>query len=227
MKVVADRRHRSDRQRARARAPRARRRGDRALARRRAGAADARPRGRGRRAGRTPSGTPPRQRPSPAATRWSISSAKRWRSAGATTPSGRSATRACSAPATWSRACAPPTRGPRCWCRSRPPATTAPAATSPWTSRSRRGATSWPGVTVGWEEQAQRAAELGLRVVTTRTGVVLAEDGGALEKMLPFFKAGVGGPVAGGRQYVPWVHIDDVVGRDALLPRPRRGRPAR
>jgi uncharacterized protein len=51
--------------------------------------------------------------------------------------------------------------------------------------------------------------------VTTRTGVVLARGGGALEKMLPPFKLGVGGPVAGGRQYVPWVHLDDVIG--ALL----------
>ena len=71
------------------------------------------------------------------------------------------------------------------------------------------------GVTVAWEEQALRAEELGLRVALTRTGVVLSEDGGALAKMLPFFKAGVGGPVAGGAQYVPWVHLDDVVG--ALL----------
>jgi uncharacterized protein (TIGR01777 family) len=63
-----------------------------------------------------------------------------------------------------------------------------------------------------WEAEAQRAAELGMRVVTTRTGVVLSEQGGALEKMLPFFKIGVGGPVAGGKQYVPWVHLDDVVG---------------
>jgi uncharacterized protein (TIGR01777 family) len=63
-----------------------------------------------------------------------------------------------------------------------------------------------------WEAEAQRAAELGMRVVTTRTGVVLSEGGGALEKMLPFFKIGVGGPVAGGKQYVPWVHLDDVVG---------------
>jgi uncharacterized protein len=62
-----------------------------------------------------------------------------------------------------------------------------------------------------WEAEAQRAAELGMRVVTTRTGVVLAEGGGALEKMLPFFKIGVGGPVAGGKQFVPWVHLDDVV----------------
>ena len=45
-----------------------------------------------------------------------------------------------------------------------------------------------------------------------RTGVVLASGGGALEKMLPPFKLGVGGPVAGGRQYVPWIHLDDMVG---------------
>jgi len=63
-----------------------------------------------------------------------------------------------------------------------------------------------------WEAEARAAEELGLRVVCTRTGVVLAEDGGALEKMLPPFKLGVGGPVAGGKQYVAWVHTDDVVG---------------
>ncbi len=67
-------------------------------------------------------------------------------------------------------------------------------------------------VTVDWENEARRAEELGVRVVTIRTGVVLSEDGGALEKMLPAFKMGVGGPVAGGRQYVPWVHAEDVVG---------------
>ena len=67
-------------------------------------------------------------------------------------------------------------------------------------------------LTVDWEAEADRAEELGVRVVVPRTGVVLSESGGALEKMLPFFKLGVGGPVAGGRQYVPWVHLDDVVG---------------
>ena len=51
-----------------------------------------------------------------------------------------------------------------------------------------------------------------MRVAITRTGVVLSEDGGALEKMLPPFKLGVGGPVAGGKQYVPWIHTDDVTG---------------
>ncbi len=71
------------------------------------------------------------------------------------------------------------------------------------------------GVCVEWEAEAAKAEELGLRVALTRTGVVLSEDGGALEKMLPPFKLGAGGPVAGGRQYVPWIHTDDVVG--ALL----------
>jgi uncharacterized protein (TIGR01777 family) len=69
-------------------------------------------------------------------------------------------------------------------------------------------------VVVAWEDAARRA-EGALRVVRTRTGVVLSPSGGALAKMLPFFRAGVGGPVAGGRQYVPWIHQDDVAG--ALL----------
>jgi uncharacterized protein (TIGR01777 family) len=70
-------------------------------------------------------------------------------------------------------------------------------------------------VVVAWEAEARRAEELGMRVALMRTGVVLSEGGGALEKMLPPFKMGVGGPVAGGRQFVPWVHADDVAG--ALL----------
>ena len=45
-----------------------------------------------------------------------------------------------------------------------------------------------------------------------RTGVVLDADGGALSKMLLPFKLGGGGPVAGGQQYMPWIHVDDVVG---------------
>jgi len=67
-------------------------------------------------------------------------------------------------------------------------------------------------VCVEWEAEAVKAEDLGLRVALTRTGVVMSQDGGALEKMLPPFKLGVGGPVAGGKQYVPWVHTDDVVG---------------
>jgi uncharacterized protein (TIGR01777 family) len=66
-------------------------------------------------------------------------------------------------------------------------------------------------VVVGWEQEARRAEGLGLRVALARTGVVLSQSGGALQKMLPFFKLGLGGPVAGGRQYVPWIHSDDEV----------------
>jgi uncharacterized protein (TIGR01777 family) len=65
-----------------------------------------------------------------------------------------------------------------------------------------------------WEAEARRAQ--GMRVALTRTGVVLSPGSGALAKMLPFFKLGIGGPVAGGRQYVPWVHLDDVVGAIAF-----------
>jgi uncharacterized protein (TIGR01777 family) len=69
-------------------------------------------------------------------------------------------------------------------------------------------------VVAAWEAEAMTAADL-MRVAVTRTGVVLSPEGGALETMLPFFKLGIGGPVAGGRQYISWIHLDDVVG--ALL----------
>jgi len=67
-------------------------------------------------------------------------------------------------------------------------------------------------VCVDWEAEAREAGASGVRVALSRTGVVLSDSGGALEKMLPPFKLGVGGPVAGGRQYVPWIHTDDVAG---------------
>ncbi len=63
-----------------------------------------------------------------------------------------------------------------------------------------------------WEEQTVAAERFGTRVVRLRTGVVLDRDGGALGKMLTPFKLGVGGPVAGGRQYISWIHPDDLVG---------------
>jgi uncharacterized protein (TIGR01777 family) len=66
-------------------------------------------------------------------------------------------------------------------------------------------------VCVRWEREAQEAAELGMRVAIVRTGIVLDAHGGALATMLTPFKLGVGGPVAGGRQYMPWIHLDDLV----------------
>jgi uncharacterized protein (TIGR01777 family) len=65
---------------------------------------------------------------------------------------------------------------------------------------------------IAWEREALAASELGLRVATVRTAIVLDSGAGALRKMLPFFRLGVGGPVAGGRQYLPWIHPDDIVG---------------
>jgi uncharacterized protein len=79
-----------------------------------------------------------------------------------------------------------------------------------------RGDDFLAGVVAEWEATALRAEELGLRVATTRTGVILSEQGGAISKMLTPFKLGVGGPVAGGRQYLPWVHVDDAAGAMAF-----------
>ncbi len=62
-----------------------------------------------------------------------------------------------------------------------------------------------------WEAEAERAVDLGLRVSIPRIGIVLEEGGGALEKMLPIYKLGLGGPFASGRQWFPWIHLDDVI----------------
>jgi uncharacterized protein (TIGR01777 family) len=63
-----------------------------------------------------------------------------------------------------------------------------------------------------WEAAAQEAEGLGLRLVIVRTGHVLNPRGGLLAELLTPFKLGVGGPIAGGRQYMSWVHIDDETG---------------
>ncbi|MCG3159876.1 MAG: Epimerase family protein [Acidobacteria bacterium] len=74
-------------------------------------------------------------------------------------------------------------------------------------------------VCVEWEAEAARAREFGVRVALMRTGVVLSRSGGALEKMLTPFKLGLGGRLGSGRQWFPWIHIDDIVGilRHALM----------
>jgi len=63
-----------------------------------------------------------------------------------------------------------------------------------------------------WEKTASEAEALGLRLVIVRTGHVLDPRGGFLGELLPPFKLGVGGPLAGGGQYVSWIHIDDELG---------------
>jgi len=66
-------------------------------------------------------------------------------------------------------------------------------------------------VCVEWEREALAAASAGVRVVTMRTGIVLGM-GGALAKMLTPFRLGAGGPLGNGRQWMPWIHVDDVAG---------------
>ena len=64
---------------------------------------------------------------------------------------------------------------------------------------------------IAWEETAQRAEAMGLRVVLVRTGLVLATEGGFLSRLLLPFKLGLGGRIGNGRQWMPWIHIDDQI----------------
>jgi uncharacterized protein (TIGR01777 family) len=79
------------------------------------------------------------------------------------------------------------------------------------TEDSPAGSTFLADVCVRWEREAQLAREHGARVSCLRTGIVLGDGGGALEKMLLPFKLFVGGPVGGGNQWFPWLHRDDMV----------------
>jgi len=63
-----------------------------------------------------------------------------------------------------------------------------------------------------WEAAAQPAGDAGIRCAQIRTGVVLSSEGGALQKMLPPFRLGVGGNLGSGRQWMSWIHIQDMVG---------------
>lgn len=64
---------------------------------------------------------------------------------------------------------------------------------------------------IAWEETAERAAELGMRVALVRTGLVLSPEGGMLARMAPPFRLGLGGRLGTGRQWMPWIHIEDQI----------------
>ena len=65
---------------------------------------------------------------------------------------------------------------------------------------------------VDWEGEALKAEAHGVRVATVRTGIVLDKGRGALAKMVPPFKMFMGGPLGSGKQYMPWIHIEDEIG---------------
>jgi uncharacterized protein (TIGR01777 family) len=106
------------------------------------------------------------------------------------------------------------------------------------TETSPKGAGFLSDVTAAWEREAVRAEEAGIRVVCTRTSLVLTRKGGALSPMMLPFRLGLGGPLGSGRQWWSWIHIDDAtaallaVARDAELrgpvnlatPNPERNR---
>jgi len=72
-------------------------------------------------------------------------------------------------------------------------------------------------VAAAWEEAAQAAESLGVRVARLRIGVVLGPSGGALARMLPPFRLGVGGRLGSGHQWMSWIHIDDLIALIAFL----------
>lgn len=81
------------------------------------------------------------------------------------------------------------------------------------TEASAPGAGFLPDVCAAWEHEAREAERLhGVRTVMLRIGIVLARRGGALDKMRPLFRAGLGGRLGDGRAWMPWIHVDDVVG---------------
>src|SRR3989440_5315707 len=80
------------------------------------------------------------------------------------------------------------------------------------TEDSKPGGDFLAGLAQEWEAEALKAEALGLRVVLTRFGIILAREGGALRKMMMPFKIGVGGKLGSGQQWMSWVTLEDVVG---------------
>lgn len=76
-------------------------------------------------------------------------------------------------------------------------------------------------VCVEWEKRANQASDKGVRVANMRFGLVMGREGGVLQKMLPAFKAFVGGPLGSGKQFMPWIHIEDLLlAHDFVLSNP-------
>ncbi len=87
-----------------------------------------------------------------------------------------------------------------------------PSESATYTEASPHGHDFLGEVCAAWEREAERAVALDMRVAIVRTGVALGRDGGALLKMLPSFQLGFAGVLGSGKQWLSWVHIDDVTG---------------
>ncbi len=79
------------------------------------------------------------------------------------------------------------------------------------TEESKRGDGILADIAVPWEESTAKASEFGVRTATARFGMVMGNDGGALPALAKPFRYGLGGRLGNGRQWTPWVHIDDAV----------------
>lgn len=80
------------------------------------------------------------------------------------------------------------------------------------TEQSAAGNDFLAGVCKEWEQSAEPAAEKGIRLVKARFGIILDKDGGALAKMLPPFRMGIGGRIGDGKQWMSWIGLADVIG---------------
>lgn len=79
------------------------------------------------------------------------------------------------------------------------------------TEESKPGKGFMPDICIDWEAETKKAAKFADRVLSLRIGIVLAKGGGALDKMLTPFSYGLGGVIGSGKQYMPWITIDDLV----------------
>jgi uncharacterized protein (TIGR01777 family) len=87
-----------------------------------------------------------------------------------------------------------------------------PSETATYVETSPHGDDFLGELCAAWELEALRAAQLDMHVAIVRTGVVLGSDGGALAAMLQPFRLGLGSVIGSGRQWISWIHIDDVIG---------------
>ena len=101
-------------------------------------------------------------------------------------------------------------RGPRCFLSASAIGYYGASGDEPLTEGSPRGEGFLAELCADWEAATEEAAEAGVRTAIVRIGVVLGRGGGALAKMLTPFKLGLGGPIGDGKQWVSWIHLDDL-----------------